>query len=175
MEYDVARRCSAFRTFQGWTALSDMHPTQGVLHAIPIPDVMSRQLLRALHDDVADDELCGAAPAQTMPTTEKWHPQICDGLSAIPAVERGDTVWWHGDLVHSVGSVIDQFGLGNVMYIPASPWCEKNFAYAKACGEDFMRGTSPKDFAHEDYEVHWTGRASVADLNERGRQQLGLQ
>ena len=28
---------SAFRTFQGWTALSDMDHDQGVLHAVPIP------------------------------------------------------------------------------------------------------------------------------------------
>jgi len=174
MEYNVARRCSAFRTFQGWTALSDMTPTEGVLHAIPIPDAMSYQILRALQDDTADDELCGAAPAQTMPTTEKWHPEIWAGLTAIPAVEPGDTVWWHGDLVHAVGPVQNQVGWGNVMYIPASPWCEKNVAYARACGDDFIRGTSPRDFAHEDYEVNWTGRATLADLNERGRRQLGL-
>jgi hypothetical protein len=174
LEYNVPRRCSVFRTFQGWTALSDMAPTQGVLHAIPIPDAMSYQLLRALQDDVADDELCGAAPGKTMPTTEKWHPELWAGLTAIPAVEPGDTVWWHGDLIHAVGGVRDQLGWGNVMYIPSSPWCEKNAAYAAACGEDFVTGVSPRDFAHEDYEVSWTGRATLAHLNDRGRQQLGL-
>jgi Protein of unknown function (DUF1479) len=40
--------CSAFRAFQGWTALSDMRPDQGVLHAVPIPAAMVYVLLRAL-------------------------------------------------------------------------------------------------------------------------------
>jgi hypothetical protein len=28
---------TVFRTFQGWTALSEMHPADGVLHVVPIP------------------------------------------------------------------------------------------------------------------------------------------
>jgi hypothetical protein len=39
--------CSAFRTFQGRTALSDMLPDRGVLHAVPIPAAMGYILLRA--------------------------------------------------------------------------------------------------------------------------------
>lgn len=174
MEYQVPRRCSVFRTFQGWTALADMQPDQGVLHAIPIADAMSYQLLRALQDDVADDELCGATPGQTLPTTEKWHPDLWDGVSAIPPVEAGDTVWWHGDLIHAVAGVTEQRGWGNVMYIPASPWCDKNIEYARSCAVDLERGTSPRDFANEDYEVNWSGRATLATLNARGRDQLGL-
>ena len=29
--------CTVFRTFQGWTALSEMRPEDGVLHVVPIP------------------------------------------------------------------------------------------------------------------------------------------
>jgi hypothetical protein len=32
---------SVFRTFQGWTALSDMDPRPGVLHTVPIPEAMA--------------------------------------------------------------------------------------------------------------------------------------
>ena len=53
--------CSAFRTFQGWTALSDMAPTEGVLHVVPIPSAMAYLLLRALQDDVADGTAALAA------------------------------------------------------------------------------------------------------------------
>jgi hypothetical protein len=60
------------------------------------------------------------------------------------------------------------------MYIPASPHCAKNAAYAAACGQAFLTGASPGDFAAEDYEVSWTGRAGVDDLNATGRAQLGL-
>ena len=44
-----------FRTFQGWTALSDMAHDQGVLHTVPIPEAMGYLLLlRPLLPDVAD-------------------------------------------------------------------------------------------------------------------------
>ncbi|AWK00165.1 hypothetical protein C7235_16670 [Escherichia coli] len=33
---DNTTKCSVFRTFQGWTALSDMLPGQGLLHVVPI-------------------------------------------------------------------------------------------------------------------------------------------
>jgi hypothetical protein len=70
--------------------------------------------------------------------------------------------------------VQDQQGWGNVMYIPASPYCEKNAAYAAACGQAFLGGTSPTDFAAEDYETRWSDRATVDDLNLTGLRQLGL-
>jgi hypothetical protein len=173
-EFESTVMCSAFRTFQGWTALSDMAPTEGVLHTVPIPSAMSYLLLRALQDDVADDDLCGAANGQALPISERWHPVLMPALTPIPAVEPGDTVWWHGDMIHSVGAVQDQQGWGNVMYIPASPYCEKNAAYAEQCGKAFLAGISPTDFAAEDYEVNWVGRPGVDDLNATGRAQLGL-
>ena len=173
-EFDSTVMCSAFRTFQGWTALSDMAPTEGVLHTVPIPSAMAYLLLRALQDDVADDDLCGAANGQALPISERWHPVLMPALTPIPAVEPGDTVWWHGDMIHSVGPVQDQQGWGNVMYIPASPHCEKNAAYAAECGSAFVKGISPSDFAAEDYEVDWTGRPTPDELTPTGRAQLGL-
>ena len=173
-EFESTVMCSAFRTFQGWTALSDMAPTEGVLHTVPIPSAMAYLLLRALQDDVADDDLCGAANGQALPISERWHPTLMPALTPIPAVEPGDTVWWHGDMIHSVGAVENQKGWGNVMYIPASPHCAKNAAYAASCGQAFLSGASPSDFAVEDYETTWTDRAGVHDLNVTGLQQLGL-
>jgi hypothetical protein len=173
-EFESTVMCSAFRTFQGWTALADMAPTEGVLHVVPIPSAMAYLLLRALQDDVADDDLCGAVNGQSLPISERWHPDLMPALTPIPAVEPGDTVWWHGDMIHSVGEVTNQQGWGNVMYIPASPYCEKNAEYAARCGKAFLAGFSPSDFAAEDYEVTWTGRATMADLNGTGRAQLGF-
>ena len=40
-----------------------------------------------------------------------------------PRRPLGDTVWWHSDMIHSVAPVQ---GWGNVMYIPAAPWCPRN-------------------------------------------------
>jgi Protein of unknown function (DUF1479) len=174
-EFPSTVMCSAFRSFQGWTALSDMTPDQGVLHTVPIPSAMAYLLLRALQDDVADDDLCGAVNGQALAVTDRYHGVLRPALTPIPAVEPGDTVWWHADLIHSVGAVTGQRGWANVMYIPAAPYCAKNAAYGRACGQAFLTGASPGDFAAEDYETTWTGRATVEDLSETGLQQLGLQ
>lgn len=174
-EYDSTVRCSAFRTFQGWTALSAMARTEGVLNVLPIPNAMAYLLLRALQDDVADDDLCGAANGQALPMTERHHALLLPAMSPIPDVEPGDTVWWHADVVHSVDPVTDQKGWGNVMYIPATPHCAKNAAYADACGQAFLAGESPSDFAAEHYETDWVGRPGPEQLSPVGRRQLGLE
>ena len=46
--------------------------------------------------------------------------------------------------------------------------------YARLCGEAFVEGRSPGDFAAEDYEVDFVNRAGLADLNDTGRRQLVL-
>jgi hypothetical protein len=173
-EYPSTVRCSAFRTFQGWTALSDMARTEGVLNVLPIPHAMVYQLLRALQDDIADDDLCGAANGQALPINERYHAPLLPAMSPIPDVEPGDTVWWHADVVHSVDPVTDQKGWGNVMYIPATPYCAKNATYADACGKAFLAGESPSDFAPENYEVDWVDRPRADELSPTGRRQLEL-
>jgi hypothetical protein len=174
-EFPSTVMCSVFRTFQGWTALSEMRPRDGVLHVVPIPSAMAYVLLRALQDDVGEDDLCGAANGQALPVSAKWHPLLLPALSPIPAVEAGDTVWWHGDVIHAVADDTTRERWGNVMYIPSAPFCPKNAAYAAACGQDFLAGVSPGDFAPEDYEAGWTGRATLDDLSPIGRRQLGLE
>jgi len=165
--------CSAFRTFQGWTALSDMKHDQGVLFTIPIPVAMAYVLLRPLLDDVPDDELCGVSPRRVLPISEQWHPLLMRGKTTIPDVEAGDSVWWHCDVIHGVDPVDDQQGWGNVMYIPASPACEKNRHYARLCRERFEQGESPDDFPAEHYEMNWEGRFPAEALNPNGERSFG--
>ena len=171
---DNTTKCSVFRTFQGWTALSDMIPGQGLLHVVPIPEAMAYILLRPLLDDVPEDELCGVAPGRVLPVSEKWHPLLIEALTSIPALEAGDSVWWHCDVIHSVAPVENQQGWGNVMYIPAAPMCEKNLAYAKKVKEALETGASPGDFPREDYEKTWQDRFTVNDLNIHGKRALGM-
>ncbi|MFS2223193.1 DUF1479 domain-containing protein [Pantoea sp. B65] len=175
-EYDVPNttKCSAFRTFQGWTALSDMEIGQGLLHVVPIPVAMAYVLLRPLLNDVPEDELCGVAPGRVLPVSEKWHPLLMKGLSSIPSLEAGDSVWWHCDVIHSVAPVENQRGWGNVMYIPAAPMCEKNLAYARSVAQALSRGESPNDFPKEDYEANWNNRFKVENLNTIGKKSLGM-
>jgi uncharacterized protein DUF1479 len=173
-QYPGSTMCSAFRTFQGWTALSDMAHDQGVLHTVPIPGAMAYLMLRPLLSDVPDDDMCGVTVNQVFPAGDKWHPLLMEALSGIPDVRAGDSVWWHCDMIHSVAPVHDQQGWGNVMYIPAAPWCPRNERYAPSVRAAFTTGSSPTDFPAEDYEVAWTNRFHPIDLNNTGRRGLGL-
>lgn len=172
--YPGTTMCSVFRTFQGWTALSDMDHDQGVLHTVPIAEAMGYLLLRPLLADVADDDMCGVTPGKAFPVKEKWHALLLTALTGIPDVRAGDSVWWHCDMVHSVAPVTDQKGWGNVMYIPAAPRCARNERYSGHVREAFLTGSSPSDFPPEDYERSWPNRFAVADLNPIGRRALGL-
>jgi hypothetical protein len=173
-QYPGSTMCSAFRTFQGWTALSDMDHDQGVLHTVPIPEAMAYLMLRPLLSDVPEDDMCGVTTNQVFPATEQWHPLLMRALSGIPDVKAGDSVWWHCDMIHSVAPVQDQKGWGNVMYIPAAPWCDRNEVYSANVRKSFLSGSSPSDFPEENYESNWNGRFEFNELNGTGRRGLGL-
>lgn len=165
---------SAFRTFQGWTALSDMDHDQGVLQSIPIADAIGYLMLRPLLDDVAADDMCGVSVGKAFPVTERWHAPLLLAVAGIPDVRAGDSAWWHCDLPHGVAPVGNQRGWGNVMYIPAAPWCQRNERYAESVRHAFAGGTSPTDFPEEDYESSWPDRPTIDSLNRTGRRALGL-
>jgi hypothetical protein len=174
-QYPGTTMCSVFRTFQGWTALSDMDHDQGVLHTVPIPEAMAYLMLRPLLPDVAEDDMCGVTVNKVFPATATWHPLLMRAVTGIPDVNAGDSVWWHCDMVHGVDPVTDQKGWGNVMYIPAAPWCPRNEAYATSVREAFETGSSPGDFPAEHYERNWPDRFRTDDLNATGRRGLGLE
>ena len=92
----------------------------------------------------------------------------------FPDVAPGDSVWWHCDMIHGVEPVEDQQGWGNVMYIPAAPWCAKNEAYADHVRKAFRAGESPYDFPEEHYESSWPDRFRKDELSEVGRRGMGL-
>ena len=87
--------CSAFRTFQGWTALSDMGHDQGVLHTVPIPGAMAYLMLRPLLPDVPDDDMCGVTVNQVFPASENGIRCCCKPSAASPtsrpAIRSGGT------------------------------------------------------------------------------------
>lgn len=173
-QYPGTTMCSAFRTFQGWTALSDMDHDQGVLHTVPVPEAMAYLMLRPLLADVADDDMCGVTTNRVFPANETWHPLLLEAVTGIPDVRAGDSVWWHCDMVHGVAPVTDQQGWGNVMYIPAAPWCPRNEAYAANVRDALRTGSSPGDFPAEHYERSWPDRFTTDDLDDIGRRGLGL-
>lgn len=173
-EFSSPAVCSMFRTFQGWTGLTSQGPGDGTLSLIPSARGIAYFLLRALQDDVPEDDLCGATPGRALSADPQWHADILTGLVSIPVVGPGDTVWWHPDLIHSVADAHTGTDFANVIYIGASPKCAKNEAYVRRQAEHFLAGKSSPDFAAEDYEVDFKGRATIDDLTELGRRQMGL-
>ncbi|MBH2918083.1 DUF1479 domain-containing protein [Serratia marcescens] len=166
--------CSMFRTFQGWTALTPQRTNAGTLNLVPIANAMAYVLLRALQDDVADDDLCDAAPGRALSISEKWHPLLLSGISPIPDLEPGDTVFWHCDVIHAVENEHNGEFDSNVMYIAAAPGCEKNDAYLQRQLPSFIDGRTPPDFAPDDFEVDFDGRATADLLTPLGKTQLDM-
>ena len=163
-----------FRTFQGWTALTQQGPNDGTLKLIPIARNIVYTLYRALLDDVPEDSLCGALPGRALDTSPEWHDLSLRALVSIPKLYPGDTVWWHPDLTHAVEDLHAGENFSNVMYIGASPLCKKNSDYLKIQGQRFLAGESAPDFAPENYEVSYQGRATIEDLSDLGKKQMGL-
>jgi len=173
-QYPGSTMCSAFRTFQGWTALCDMAHDQGVLHTVPIPEAMGYLMLRPLLEDVPEDDMCGVTVNQVFPVSREWHEPLLPALTGLPDIQAGDSVWWHCDMIHSVAPVTSQQGWGNVMYIPAAPWCPRNERYAESVRAAFLTGMSPSDFPAEHYERDWDNRTRLTDLNVNGCRGLGI-
>jgi hypothetical protein len=159
-----------FRTFQGWTALSEMHPSDGVLHLAAVPRSAAYMLVKGIADELGIEGEPTPAPTRARP-----DDIVRPALAPIPAVEPGDTVWWHGDVFHSVADASNDTRWGNVMYIGASPRCPRNDAYASSMLDRFDRGASPVDFPEEDFEVDFADRADRSDLSPVGRKQFGLE
>ena len=163
-----------FRTFQGWAALTEQGPSDGTLQLIPIAKAMAYILTRPLLQDVAENSLCGSLPAKALSVNSEFHSLLLRGLVSIPKVYPGDTVWWHPDVVHAVEDQHKGKNYSNVIYVGSTPYCQKNLDYAKKQSVSFLKGKSPPDFAAEDYEVNYYGRATIDNLTLLGKKQMAL-
>jgi len=163
-----------FRTFQGWTALTEQGPSDGTLQLIPIAKSMAYILTRPLLENVSINSLCGSMPARALSVNAQYHSLLLRALVSIPKVYPGDTVWWHPDVVHAVENQHKGKNYSNVIYVGSTPYCQKNLSYAIKQSKNFLKGKSPPDFAAEDYEVNYKGRATIDDLTELGKKQMAL-
>ncbi len=174
IEFESPAVAHVFRTFQGWTALTEQGPNDGTLQLIPIAKAMAYVLTRALLDDVPENELCGSKVGKALSVNEKYHSLLLEGLISIPTMKPGDTIWWHPDIIHAVEDKHLGKNFSNVIYVGATPYCKKNLDYIKKQSKKFLDGKSPPDFAAEDYEINYKSRVTVNDLSELAKKQLGL-
>jgi len=122
-----------------------MNPLDGVLHVVPSPAAVVYVLLRGLQDDV-DDDMFGARLGAPLAIDSRWHGPLLEAMVPIPPLEPGDTVWWHPDIIHAVDGANKRSAATSLMYIPATPHCRKNLAYAVACRRAERSGLPPPDF-----------------------------
>lgn len=167
--------CSMFRTCQGWTALSRQWPGDGTLNLAPIANAMGWVVLRALQDDVPEDELYGVAPSRALTISEACRAKLLRAYVPIPVVEPGDAVWWHPDVIHGVEDHHTGTGYSNVMYIGGAPACAKNEEFLAGQRRAFEAGKSSPDFAAENYEADFEGRFTADMLSPLGRLQMGYE
>ena len=175
IEFESPAVAHVFRTFQGWTALTEQGPSDGTLQLIPIAKGIAYVLTRALRDDVEENELCGSKPGRALSVNKDYHSLLLKGLVSIPKMKPGDTVWWHPDVVHAVEDKHSGKNYSNVVYVGATPYCKKNLDYTVKQSKKFLEGKSPPDFASEDYEIKYKDRVKLKDLSSLAKKQLALE
>lgn len=174
-EFPAPHISNFFRTYQGWIALSGQGKGDGTLQVVPmLRESLAYFLLRPLLDDVPAELLCGARRGKAQAINAEWHQPLLDCLVSIPHVEPGDTVWWHPDLIHAVEAEHRGSGVSSVIYIPGAPLCPKNARYARQQQDRFLAGRTPPDFGQDDRESSFENRATLADLTDLGKRQMGL-
>ena len=174
-EFESPAVAHVFRTFQGWTALTEQGPNDGTLQLIPIAKAMAYILTRALLDDVPKDELCGSKLGKALSVNKEYHSLLLEGLISIPIMKPGDTVWWHPDVVHAVEDKHLGKNYSNVVYVGSTPYCKKNLDYARKQAKKFLKGESPPDFAAEDFETNYKGRIKTKNLTSLAKKQLAIE
>ena len=174
-EFESPAVAHVFRTFQGWTALTEQGPNDGTLQLIPISKAMAYILTRALLDDVPKDELCGSKLGKALSVNKEYHSLLLEGLISIPIMKPGDTVWWHPDVVHAVEEKHLGKNYSNVVYVGSTPYCKKNIDYVRKQAKKFLKGESPPDFAAEDFETNYKGRIKIENLTPLAKKQLAIE
>ncbi|KIM77865.1 hypothetical protein PILCRDRAFT_825084 [Piloderma croceum F 1598] len=193
--YNAPNQCSVFRCWQGWTSLSTVGPGEGTLRVLPMLSLASAYILLrpffrpkpgangslAFDDwelDIESTSFPGSIMGKTQELNETTHPhlRLDKTMISVPAIEPGDQVYWHCDVVHAVEPLHRGNSDSSVFYIPAVPLTIKNASYLRDQRTNFLRGLPPPDFPGGEGESRFTGRANAHDVQtSEARQALGLE
>ena len=167
--------CTAFRTFQGWIALTTQGENDGTLQIIPmLKEATAYLLLRPFLADIEKDNLCGTHIGRAQNISGEFHKPLLDALMSIPVLNPGDTIWWHCDLIHAVEDEHKGKRESSVTYIGSAPLCKKNMDFLQLQKDAFLNGKSSPDFASMNREEKYINRATLKDLSILGKKQMGF-
>ena len=172
-QYPGSTMCSAFRTFQGWTALSDMDHDQGVLHTVPIPEAVECLILRpARRRSRGRHVRRHHQPDLSRQREVALPPAACLGRDPGRQGRRLGVAALRHDPQRRSGHRPE--GLGQWRLHPGGALVAPGTGVQRQRARRFATGSSPSDFPEEDYERDWVGRFTAEKLNRTGRRGLGL-
>ena len=215
--YNGAGSCSMFRMFQGFLSMAETSRAEGDLLLCPmlklstayfllrpffsprVPLSASASTASYLKEEnwVLESQMStviqGALPSYTQELNAVLHPHLClnTTMVRIPALQPGDYVLWHADLVYGVdhrtmrtfshhhilptstassnpapASISD--ANATAIYIPACPLTQTNALYLARQRKAFLLGYPPPDFGGGRGESSHMGRPGVQEINEAG-------
>lgn len=182
--YNGAGACSMFRFFQGWLSMSDTAPGEGTLHVCPmVVHSTAYTILRPFFDLATqqpslDATFPGSVPGACQEYNPVTHPHLDleSTMVSVPEVGPGDFVAWHCDSLHSVDKEHNGKGDSSVMYIPATPLCDKNVEYLLKQRDAALTYSPPWDFpgAGGPGEKGFQGAMDWLSLSPEGQRAMGL-
>lgn len=183
--------CSAFRTLQGWMALSDNRLGEGTLKVVPnLKLVTAYIMLRPLfwkdpesgniedyEIDLETPKFPGATPSTGQLYVHDHFPHITLSVS-IPDVKKGTFAFWHADIAHEV----DKQHLGkndsSVLYYGITPLTVGNIDTLLDTRNSFKANISPEDYrsqlSEEDKAKEFQGADVKHIKNDKFKQLMGL-
>ncbi|KAK6460673.1 hypothetical protein DFJ63DRAFT_237798 [Scheffersomyces coipomensis] len=183
--------CSAFRTLQGWLALSDNNSGEGTLRVLPnIKLTMAYIMLRPFfwddsneeyHIDLETPKFPGAVPGtgQLFLNDDCFkHLNQFESVVSIPNVKKGSFVFWHADIAHEVDKHHNGNGPSSVFYYALTPLSLVNIDTLLEDKYAFLNNKSPKDYSSQLSEKDRADEYHGADIkhisNESGLISMGL-
>ncbi|RKK93667.1 hypothetical protein BFJ71_g9461 [Fusarium oxysporum] len=171
-----------FRSWQGWTSLSETGPTEGTLLVYPfIREHTSYLLMRPLFKpkkpksefqdrkaylspdnwelDFDTTNFPGPSHHRNQELNDETHPhlELPRTMVCMPKVYPGDSVWWHSDVIHAVN-------LGTM-----------NMEYIRDQKATLLSGRPPPDFPGGTGESEFKSRGTGDDLlTVEGKEGIGL-
>lgn len=187
--------CSAFRTLQGWLALSDNKTGEGTLKVMPnlklaIAYIMLRPLFwrdppSGSVDDYVIDTASSKFPAAEpsygqLFLPDEFYPHLLQNKTCvgIPDVQKGDFVFWHADVPHEVDKEHHGDGHSSVLYYGQCPLSPVNIGTMLETRRAFQANKSPLDYSSQlddEAKAKDFQGADPNDIpNDAGRRLMGL-